>query len=42
MALNGPVVEVLRQMTQKKYATPTQIALAWPLAQKPLTSSYAC
>jgi aryl-alcohol dehydrogenase-like predicted oxidoreductase len=32
---NQPIFEILRIMAQKKYATPTQIALAWLLAQKP-------
>ncbi len=32
---NRPVVDVLRRFAQKKNATPSQIALAWLLAQKP-------
>ena len=31
---NQPIFEILRIMAQKKYATPTQIALAWLMAQK--------
>jgi len=32
---NQHVVEVLRQMGERKHATPAQIALAWILAQRP-------
>lgn len=39
LTANGPIVEILRQMAYKKYATPTQIALAWLLAQKPFIVS---
>ena len=35
LAANMPVVEFLRQFAEKKWATPSQIALAWLLAQKP-------
>ena len=35
MQANMPVVEMLRQIAQKKGANPVQIALAWLLAQKP-------
>lgn len=31
---NEPIVGILRRMAAKKYATPSQIALAWLLAQK--------
>lgn len=31
---NEPIVSILRRMAAKKYATPSQIALAWLLAQK--------
>ena len=30
-----PVVELLRRFAEKKNATPSQIALAWLMAQKP-------
>lgn len=36
---NQPIFEILRVMAYKKYATPTQIALAWLLAQKPFIVS---
>ena len=32
---NQPIVDVLREIAEKKKATPAQIALAWLLAQKP-------
>ena len=32
---NQQVVDVLRQMSERKHATPAQIALAWILAQRP-------
>ena len=35
MKANMPVVDMLRQVAQRKNATPVQIALAWLLAQKP-------
>ena len=35
LAANMPVVEFLRQFAEKKGATPSQVALAWLLAQKP-------
>lgn len=35
LAANMPVVNLLKQMADKKNATPSQIALAWLLAQKP-------
>jgi aryl-alcohol dehydrogenase-like predicted oxidoreductase len=35
MKANMPVVEMLRNVAQKKGANPVQIALAWLLAQKP-------
>lgn len=35
MAANLPVVELLRRVADAKEATPSQIALAWLLAQKP-------
>jgi len=35
LAANMPIVEFLRQFAEKKGATPSQIALAWLLAQKP-------
>lgn len=35
IAVNWPVVELLKQFAAKKNATPAQIALAWLLAQKP-------
>jgi aryl-alcohol dehydrogenase-like predicted oxidoreductase len=36
---NQPIFEILREMAYKKYATPTQIALAWLLGQKPFIVS---
>ena len=35
LAANMPVVELLRQFAQRKGAMPSQIALAWLMAQKP-------
>ena len=35
LAANMPVVELLRRFAAKKNATPSQIALAWLMAQKP-------
>jgi aryl-alcohol dehydrogenase-like predicted oxidoreductase len=35
MAANMPVVDLLKRFAQKKNATPSQIALAWLMAQKP-------
>ena len=35
MAANMPVVELLKRFAARKNATPSQIALAWLLAQKP-------
>ncbi|MES2462608.1 MAG: aldo/keto reductase [Armatimonadota bacterium] len=35
LAANAPIVDMLRQFADKKYATPAQISLAWLLAQKP-------
>ena len=35
LAANMPFVELLKQFAEKKGATPSQIALAWLLAQKP-------
>jgi aryl-alcohol dehydrogenase-like predicted oxidoreductase len=35
LAANMPVVDLLKQFAEKKGATPSQIALAWLLAQKP-------
>ena len=35
LAANMPLVEFLRQFAEKKGATPSQVALAWLLAQKP-------
>jgi aryl-alcohol dehydrogenase-like predicted oxidoreductase len=32
---NQPVIDLLKQLAEKKGATPAQIALAWVLAQKP-------
>jgi len=39
MAANMPVVELLKRFAQKKNATPSQIALAWLMAQKPFIVS---
>src|SRR5580698_7934588 len=35
IAANMPIVDFLRQFSEKKNATPVQISLAWLLAQKP-------
>ena len=35
VAANMPVVDLLRRFAEKKNATPSQIALAWLMAQKP-------
>jgi aryl-alcohol dehydrogenase-like predicted oxidoreductase len=35
LAANMPIVDLLRSFAKKKNATPSQIALAWLLAQKP-------
>src|SRR3984893_14648647 len=35
IAANMPIVDFLRQFSEKKTATPAQISLAWLLAQKP-------
>jgi aryl-alcohol dehydrogenase-like predicted oxidoreductase len=35
LAANMPVVELLRRHAEKKNATPSQVAIAWLLAQKP-------
>lgn len=35
LAANMPVVDLVKQFAEKKGATPSQIALAWLLAQKP-------
>lgn len=35
MAANWPIVDLLKRVAEKKSATPSQIALAWLLAQKP-------
>ena len=39
IAANMPIVDVLRRFAKKKNATPSQIALAWLLAQKPFIVS---
>lgn len=39
MAANMPVVDLLKRFAQKKNATPSQIALAWLMAQKPFIVS---
>ena len=35
MTANLPVVDLLKRFAQKKNAAPSQIALAWLMAQKP-------
>ena len=35
LAANMPIVDLLRRFAEKKSATPSQIALAWLMAQKP-------
>jgi aryl-alcohol dehydrogenase-like predicted oxidoreductase len=39
IAANMPVVDLLKRFAEKKNATPSQIALAWLLAQKPFIVS---
>jgi len=39
MAANMPVVDLLKRFAQKKNATPSQIALAWLMAQQPFIVS---
>ncbi|HEX6729952.1 MAG TPA: aldo/keto reductase [Pyrinomonadaceae bacterium] len=39
MAANMPVVDLLKRFAQKKNATPSQITLAWLMAQKPFIVS---
>jgi aryl-alcohol dehydrogenase-like predicted oxidoreductase len=39
MAANMPVVELLKRFAQMKDATPSQVALAWLMAQKPFIVS---
>jgi aryl-alcohol dehydrogenase-like predicted oxidoreductase len=39
MAANMPVVELLKRFAEKKNATPSQIALAWLMVQKPFIVS---
>ena len=39
LAANMPVVDFLRRFAEKKNATPSQIALAWLMAQKPFIVS---
>lgn len=39
MAANMPVVDLLKRFAQRKNATPSQIALAWLMAQKPFVVS---
>ena len=39
LAANMPLVDLLRSIAQKKNATPSQIALAWLMAQKPFIVS---
>jgi aryl-alcohol dehydrogenase-like predicted oxidoreductase len=35
IAANMPTIELLRQIADREKATPSQVALAWLLAQKP-------
>jgi len=35
MKANMPIVDLLKQFAEKKHSTPSQIALAWLMAQKP-------
>jgi aryl-alcohol dehydrogenase-like predicted oxidoreductase len=35
MAANQPIVDLVAQVAERKSATPSQIALAWLMAQKP-------
>jgi aryl-alcohol dehydrogenase-like predicted oxidoreductase len=39
MAANMPIVDLLKRFAEKKNATPSQIALAWLMAQKPFIVS---
>ena len=39
LAANMPIVDFLRRFAEKKNATPSQIALAWLMAQKPFIVS---
>jgi aryl-alcohol dehydrogenase-like predicted oxidoreductase len=39
IAANMPIVELLKRFAEKKNATPSQIALAWLMAQKPFIVS---
>jgi len=39
IAANMPVVDLLKRFAEKKNATPSQIALAWLMAQKPFVVS---
>ena len=39
IAANMPIVELLKRFAAKKNATPSQIALAWLIAQKPFIVS---
>jgi len=39
LAANMPIVDFLREFAQKKNSTPSQIALAWLMAQKPFIVS---
>ncbi len=39
IAANMPVVDLLKRFAEKKNATPSQIALAWLMAQKPFIVS---
>jgi aryl-alcohol dehydrogenase-like predicted oxidoreductase len=35
IAANKPILDLLKQFAEKKNATPSQVALAWLMAQKP-------
>ncbi len=39
MAANMPIVDLLKRVAEKKNATPSQIALAWLMVQKPFIVS---
>jgi len=39
IAANMPIVDLLKRFAQKKNATPSQMALAWLMAQKPFIVS---
>jgi aryl-alcohol dehydrogenase-like predicted oxidoreductase len=39
IAVNMPIVDLLKRFAEKKNATPSQITLAWLLAQKPFIVS---